>query len=74
MRDAMPEYPTGLWPHGQGAAWPVVETVQRQGICVTVLAPAPGLAPCVAAEAEQLGLRIAEELAGSFADRPRESR
>ena len=30
-------------PYGQGAAWPVVETVQREGICVTVLAPAPGL-------------------------------
>ena len=30
-------------PFGQGAAWPVVETVQRQGICVTVLAPAPDL-------------------------------
>ena len=30
-------------PFGQGAAWPVVETVQRDGICVEVLAPAPGL-------------------------------
>ena len=30
-------------PFGQGAAWPVVETVQRDGICVVVLAPAPGL-------------------------------
>lgn len=49
-------------PHGQGAAWPVVETVQREGICVTVLAPAPGLGAGVAAEAEQLGLRIAAEL------------
>ena len=49
-------------PFGQGAAWPVVETVQRQGICVTVLAPAPGLPEDVAAQAEQLGLRIAEEL------------
>lgn len=49
-------------PFGQGAAWPVVETVQRQGICVTVLAPAPGFADDLAAEAEQLGLRIAEEL------------
>ncbi|HEY7007602.1 MAG TPA: ATP-grasp domain-containing protein, partial [Jatrophihabitantaceae bacterium] len=27
-------------PFGQGAAWPVVETVQRDGICVEVLAPA----------------------------------
>ncbi|MEI6252833.1 MAG: 5-(carboxyamino)imidazole ribonucleotide synthase [Mycobacteriaceae bacterium] len=49
-------------PFGQGATWPVVETVQRQGICVTVLAPAPGLADDLAAEAEQLGLRIAEQL------------
>lgn len=47
---------------GQGAAWPVVETVQRQGICVTVLAPAPDLSEDLAARAEQLGLRIAEEL------------
>jgi 5-(carboxyamino)imidazole ribonucleotide synthase len=49
-------------PHGQGAAWPVVETVQRQGICVTVLAPAPGLPDQLGAQAEQLGLRIADEL------------
>ncbi|MCW1957248.1 MAG: 5-(carboxyamino)imidazole ribonucleotide synthase, partial [Mycobacterium sp.] len=51
-----------LSPFGQGAAWPVVETVQRQGICVTVLAPAPGMPDDVAAQAEQLGLRIADEL------------
>lgn len=49
-------------PFGQGAAWPIVETVQRDGICVTVLAPAPGLPEDVAAEAEQLGLRLADEL------------
>ncbi len=49
-------------PFGQGAAWPVVETVQRQGICVTVLAPAPDLSERLGAQAEQLGLRIAEEL------------
>lgn len=49
-------------PYGQGAAWPVVETVQRDGICVTVLAPAPGLPEDAAADAERLALRIAEEL------------
>ena len=49
-------------PLGQGAAWPVVETVQRDGICVTALAPAPGLSDEVAAQAEQLALRIADEL------------
>ena len=49
-------------PQGQGAAWPVVETVQREGICVTVVAPAPGLSEQLATEAEHLGLRIAHEL------------
>ena len=49
-------------PFGQGAAWPVVETVQRQGICVTVLAPAPELSDELGAEAERLALRIAAEL------------
>lgn len=49
-------------PFGQGAAWPIVETVQREGICVTVLAPAPDLSDASALEAEKLGLRIAEEL------------
>ncbi len=29
-------------PFGQGAAWPVVETVQRDGICVEVIAPGSG--------------------------------
>ncbi|OCB23768.1 5-(carboxyamino)imidazole ribonucleotide synthase [Mycobacterium malmoense] len=49
-------------PFGQGAAWPVVETVQRDGICVQVVAPAPGLAQHVAADAQQLALRLAGEL------------
>jgi 5-(carboxyamino)imidazole ribonucleotide synthase len=49
-------------PAKQGAAYPVVETVQRDGICRQVLAPAPGLEPDLAVEAERLGLRIAAEL------------
>ncbi len=49
-------------PFGQGAAWPVVETVQRDGICVQVIAPAPDLAPDVASDAQQLALRLAGEL------------
>jgi len=49
-------------PFGQGAVWPVVETVQADGICVEVVAPAPRLADDVAEEAEQLALRIAAEL------------
>ncbi len=49
-------------PFGQGAAWPVVHTVQEDGICVEVIAPAPQLDPEVATSAEQLALRIADEL------------
>jgi 5-(carboxyamino)imidazole ribonucleotide synthase len=49
-------------PHGQGAVYPVVETVQRDGICREVIAPAPGLAPGCAAQAHALALRIAAEL------------
>nr|WP_255207244.1 5-(carboxyamino)imidazole ribonucleotide synthase [Mycolicibacterium sp. PAM1] len=49
-------------PFGQGAAWPVVETVQRDGICVTVLAPAPDLSDEVGSAASKLALHIASSL------------
>ncbi len=49
-------------PFGQGATWPVVETVQRHGQCAVVLAPAPALPDAVAEAAEELALRIASEL------------
>src|SRR5699024_643776 len=47
---------------GQAAAWPVVETVQTDGICTEVLAPAPGLDPDLAAAATEGALRVAGEL------------
>jgi 5-(carboxyamino)imidazole ribonucleotide synthase len=49
-------------PFGQGAAYPVVETVQTGGINTEVLAPAPGLAPERVHEAQDLALRIASTL------------
>lgn len=49
-------------PSGQGAAYPVVQTVQVDGICREVIAPAPDLDPDVAVEAEAMALRIAAEL------------
>ena len=49
-------------PHRQGAAYPVVQTVQRDGICREVIAPAPGLSPGRAAAAHELVLGIAAEL------------
>ena len=49
-------------PFGQGSAWPVVETVQQDGICTEVIAPAPRLSPEQAEAASELALRIAGEL------------
>jgi 5-(carboxyamino)imidazole ribonucleotide synthase len=49
-------------PFGQGAAWPVVETVQRDGICVEVIAPASDLGDGIAEQAQAIALRIAHEL------------
>jgi phosphoribosylaminoimidazole carboxylase PurK protein len=49
-------------PYGQGAVYPVVQTVQRDGICREVLAPAPGLPADLAREAQSLALRLAAEL------------
>ena len=49
-------------PSGQAAAYPVVESTQRDGICREVVAPAPDLDPALAAEAQQVALRIAGEL------------
>ncbi|MDT7776224.1 MAG: 5-(carboxyamino)imidazole ribonucleotide synthase, partial [Pseudonocardiales bacterium] len=49
-------------PFGQGAAWPVVQSVQDNGICVEVIAPAPGLPPARAEAAQRLALHLAAEL------------
>ncbi|MER5944890.1 5-(carboxyamino)imidazole ribonucleotide synthase [Streptomyces sp. NPDC001904] len=49
-------------PHGQAVAYPVVESQQVDGVCDTVIAPAPGLDEALAGEAQELALRIAKEL------------
>ncbi|WP_327367800.1 5-(carboxyamino)imidazole ribonucleotide synthase [Streptomyces sp. NBC_01217] len=49
-------------PHGQAVAYPVVESIQVDGVCDTVIAPAPELDERLAGEAQQLALRIAAEL------------
>jgi 5-(carboxyamino)imidazole ribonucleotide synthase len=48
-------------PHGQAAVWPVVETVQVDGVCREVVAPAP-VEEGHALAAQQAALRIAEGL------------
>jgi len=49
-------------PAGQGAAYPVVQTIQEDGICREVIAPAPGLDPELATVAQEVALTIAAEL------------
>ncbi|MGW7351263.1 5-(carboxyamino)imidazole ribonucleotide synthase [Streptomyces sp. NPDC054784] len=49
-------------PHGQAVAYPVVESIQVDGVCDTVIAPAPDLPAERAVRAQELALRIAEEL------------
>ena len=49
-------------PFGQVAVYPVVETVQRDGICVEVLAPAPDLPEDLAVTAQQLAIDLATAL------------
>jgi 5-(carboxyamino)imidazole ribonucleotide synthase len=49
-------------PHGQAVAYPVVESQQVDGVCDTVIAPAPGLSEELSGEAQELALRVAKEL------------
>ena len=49
-------------PSGQVAAYPVVESVQRDGICWEVVAPAPRLDEELALEAQRIAMRVAAEL------------
>ncbi len=49
-------------PSGELSAWPVVESVQRDGVCAEVIAPAPMASPKLAEVAWQVARTIAEAL------------
>lgn len=49
-------------PSGDAKAWPLVETVQDDGICTEVVAPAPGVDQGAADAATDMAVRIAEAL------------
>jgi 5-(carboxyamino)imidazole ribonucleotide synthase len=49
-------------PSGQAVTYPVVESVQVDGVCREVYAPAPGIAPEHALAAQQAALQIAQDL------------
>lgn len=49
-------------PSGEVRTWPVVESIQRDGVCAEVVAPAPDLDPEVDAEARRIAVAVAEGL------------
>ena len=49
-------------PGGQATAYPVVQSVQRDGVCYEVVAPAPGLDDDAQQRIQQVARRIAEDL------------
>jgi len=49
-------------PSGQAAAYPISESVQRDGVCVETITPAPGLSDQDTIGAQELALMIASEL------------
>ncbi|WP_426592789.1 5-(carboxyamino)imidazole ribonucleotide synthase [Cellulomonas sp. McL0617] len=49
-------------PSGEVRTWPVVESVQRDGVCAEVVAPAPDLDPATRDQAVDVATRIAEGL------------
>ncbi|OYO21027.1 5-(carboxyamino)imidazole ribonucleotide synthase [Enemella dayhoffiae] len=49
-------------PSGQAVAYPISESIQRGGICTETITPAPGLSEEQAMAAQQLALRVADEL------------
>lgn len=49
-------------PSGQSAAYPIVRTVQKDGICAEVIAPCPDLDGDRAMQAQAIALQVAAEL------------
>ncbi|MFD7309032.1 5-(carboxyamino)imidazole ribonucleotide synthase [Promicromonospora sp. NPDC059942] len=49
-------------PSGEVRPWPVVESIQRDGVCSEVIAPAPGLSAALDAQARQIAATVAEGL------------
>ncbi len=49
-------------PSGEARAWPVAESIQVDGVCDEVIAPAPGIPDEVALQAQTAALKIAGEL------------
>src|SRR5699024_3631984 len=49
-------------PGGEASAYPVVQSLQKDGVCYEVVAPAPGLDDAAQQRIQALALAIAEDL------------
>jgi 5-(carboxyamino)imidazole ribonucleotide synthase len=49
-------------PGGEIRSWPVVESIQRDGVCAEVIAPAPSTTAKLMAVAQKIAISIAEQL------------
>jgi len=49
-------------PHGQATTWAPTQTIQKDGICVMTVSPAPHLTASVSEKAQRLALDIASEV------------
>jgi 5-(carboxyamino)imidazole ribonucleotide synthase len=49
-------------PHGQATTWAPTQTVQKDGICVMTISPAPQLSAALSEKAQKLALDIAAEV------------
>lgn len=49
-------------PSGEMRTWPLVQTVQKDGVCSEVLSPAPGASDVVIHEAAEIAMRVATGL------------
>jgi 5-(carboxyamino)imidazole ribonucleotide synthase len=50
-------------PHGQATTWAPTQTVQKDGICVMTISPAPQLTAALSEKAQKLALDVAAEVA-----------
>ena len=50
-------------PHGQATTWAPTQTVQKDGICVMTISPAPLLSPALSEKAQKLALDVAAKVA-----------
>jgi len=46
-------------PHGQATTWAPTQTIQKDGICVMTISPAPRISPALSEKAQKLALEIA---------------